>query len=168
MALIEKLTGIADAIREKNGETGAMTLDGMKVAIEALELGGNVRIATGTYTAASNQAVSAVAFEHGLGRIPDFVMIYENGVFNPGASVTTCVLLNEFAAVKPNGDLTRASHGIRAGVDCYYGSASASNTNITDQKINFYGILRRSDTSSLIAGNYYAGKTYRWIAGCIE
>lgn len=40
MALIEKLTAIADAIREKTGKTDGMTLDQMPGEIESIETGG--------------------------------------------------------------------------------------------------------------------------------
>ena len=40
MALIDKLTAIADAIRSKTGSTEAMTLDGMAEAVAAIEAGG--------------------------------------------------------------------------------------------------------------------------------
>ena len=41
MALIDKLTSIADAIREKTGKTDAMTLEQMPVEIAAIQSGGS-------------------------------------------------------------------------------------------------------------------------------
>jgi hypothetical protein len=40
MALINKLTAIADAIREKTGKTGEMTLDQMPLEIAGIVAGG--------------------------------------------------------------------------------------------------------------------------------
>ena len=49
MALIEKLTNIADAIRGKTGTTEEMTLDAMAEAITGIETGGgfsNIEVVT--------------------------------------------------------------------------------------------------------------------------
>ena len=40
MALTEKLTSIADAIRTKTGSADKLTLDGMATAIAGIETGG--------------------------------------------------------------------------------------------------------------------------------
>lgn len=41
MALIEKITAVADAIRAKTGNSAAMTLDGMAEAVEGIQTGGS-------------------------------------------------------------------------------------------------------------------------------
>ena len=51
MALTDKLTAIADAIRGKTGGTDAMTLDAMAQAIASIETGGGSTAATEEYTA---------------------------------------------------------------------------------------------------------------------
>lgn len=47
MALIEKLTAIADAIRSKTGKTDGLTLDAMPGEIEGIQAGGDASIADG-------------------------------------------------------------------------------------------------------------------------
>lgn len=42
MSVNDKMTAIADAIREKTGETGTLTLDAMAELISALEVGGGI------------------------------------------------------------------------------------------------------------------------------
>jgi hypothetical protein len=42
MALTNKLTAIADAIRDKTGDTELLTLDQMPVAIQGIETGGGL------------------------------------------------------------------------------------------------------------------------------
>ena len=55
MALTDKLTAIADAIRGKTGGADALTLDAMAAAIAALETGGgSIRVASGTIVPAND------------------------------------------------------------------------------------------------------------------
>lgn len=59
MALTDKLTAIADAIRGKTGGTDALTLEAMAKAITALETGGGGRpYASGSYVPSSNITVA--------------------------------------------------------------------------------------------------------------
>lgn len=69
-----KMTAIADAIREKTGESGTLTLDAMASAIEALEVGGGMKVTYGTFTA-SETLSSKYSVEHGLGTTPDFGLV---------------------------------------------------------------------------------------------
>lgn len=71
MALIDKLTAIAAAIRTKTGGTDALTLDQMVTEIEGIEVGGT--IATGSFTVAEDYAV--YEFEHALGKIPSLIIL---------------------------------------------------------------------------------------------
>ena len=76
MALTDKLTAIADAIRGKTGGTEEMNLDQMALAIAGISGGGGGGAKTLTYTVAS--VVSAKEFvieiEHGLGKIPTAIL----------------------------------------------------------------------------------------------
>ena len=64
MALTDKLTAIADAIRTKTGGTDTLTLDGMVTEIEGIETGGDTSIEdsliTRTITEYSNDRVKTV------------------------------------------------------------------------------------------------------------
>lgn len=72
------MTNIADAIREKTGETGLLTLDAMAAAIAAIEAGGGgggggAVAAWGEIKPASKTSVLEI--EHGLGVVPQFAVI---------------------------------------------------------------------------------------------
>ena len=54
MALTDKLTAVADAIRSKTGTTDPMTLDAMAAAVEGLEVGGGGGFPNGTKWTQSN------------------------------------------------------------------------------------------------------------------
>lgn len=89
MGVNEKMTAIADAIREKTGTTESLTLDGMAEAISLLSLGGgssNVKVATGTFTATSTSA-TAPMITHNLGtqKIIALCWIPNDVVFVPTA-----------------------------------------------------------------------------------
>lgn len=76
-ALDTALTATADAIREKTGTADPITwLEelGFSEAIAGISAGGGVKIATGTYTVASNQ--NDVIIEHDFGEIPDVVLTW--------------------------------------------------------------------------------------------
>lgn len=63
MALTDKLTAIADAIRSKTGGTEALTLDGMAEAVAGLETGGEDTLAAmigGTLTEYASDDITAV------------------------------------------------------------------------------------------------------------
>lgn len=68
MALTEKLTAIADAIREKTGKTAALTLGEMPVEIAGIQPGGGANasnedaILEGNITEYSNDRISVVGF----------------------------------------------------------------------------------------------------------
>lgn len=69
MALIDKLTAIADAIRGKTGGTDALTLDRMAAAIAGIETGGGSGGASGIYMAKVTPASDSenLTIMHNLG-----------------------------------------------------------------------------------------------------
>lgn len=74
MALTDKLTAIADAIRGKTGKTDGLTLDAMVSAIDGIEVGGGggIPYATGSFTVTSpNQAATIT---HNLNSTKVFVV----------------------------------------------------------------------------------------------
>ena len=81
MALTDKLTAIADAIRSKGGTTDQLTLTGMVDAINAIQTGsgGGTGLAydMGEFVFdADTTARNAVAINHNLGDTPGFVLVW--------------------------------------------------------------------------------------------
>lgn len=80
MALTDKLTAIADAIRGKTGGTEGMTLDTMVSAIEGIESGGipGVTVIKGEYIHSQNYGSSWIKIIHNLGEIKPFVFHFRS------------------------------------------------------------------------------------------
>lgn len=94
MALTDKLTSVADAIRAKTGDTALLTLDQMPTAIEGISSGGGEdgkKVATGTITISEGSKFSntTIASVGGLSFTPTCVFI----VPVTGCSLTTGYVL---------------------------------------------------------------------------
>jgi hypothetical protein len=80
MALIEKLTNIADAIRGKTGGTEKLTLDGMATAIAGMEAGGGgLAYDMGEFVLDADVKHLPIAnggIPHALGEVPQFVVVW--------------------------------------------------------------------------------------------
>lgn len=61
MALTEKLTAIADAIREKTGEVAALSLEAMVEAIEGIKTEPEIKMATVTITGLKTSTLSSLS-----------------------------------------------------------------------------------------------------------
>ena len=75
----EKLTALADAVREKTGETGLLSLDAMTTLIQALEVGGGglpTGWATGEFVTTDETKGGNFNIEHGMGKMPNFIFIW--------------------------------------------------------------------------------------------
>ena len=82
MALTDKLTAIADAIRAKTGGTELLTLDQMAAAISGISGGGTVE--TGSFVVDDTQSlIIPCAFE------PDIILIERDEAFNAGSDVAS-------------------------------------------------------------------------------
>ena len=76
MALTDKLTAIADAIRSKGGTTDQLTLAGMVDAINAIQTGsGGIQSASGEYSIAGDVAKLNIDISD-IGFVPDLVVAY--------------------------------------------------------------------------------------------
>ena len=76
MALTDKLTAIADAIRSKGGTTDQLTLAGMVDAINAIQTGsGGIQSASGEYSIAEDVASLSIDISD-IGFVPDLVVAY--------------------------------------------------------------------------------------------
>lgn len=95
MALTDKLTAIADAIRGKTGKTEEMTLDQMATEIGEIEAGGGAlpdgvsNMTYGEFIPASD--VSTMTIEHGLGEKPHIVALWATGEMKP-AQFALCIV----------------------------------------------------------------------------
>ena len=82
MALTDKLTSIADAIRGKTGKTDEMTLDQMATAIASIETGGGgggLAYDMGEFVLDTDVKSSTYAnggIPHALGEVPEFVVVW--------------------------------------------------------------------------------------------
>lgn len=79
MALTDKLTNIADAIREKTGSTRTMNLEGMAAAIAEITGGGSAGLAydMGEFVLdADDKYVDPPSIPHNLGEIPEFILVW--------------------------------------------------------------------------------------------
>lgn len=85
MALTDKLTAIANAIRSKTGSTASLTLDGMVTAINGIETGGS------SGSAGANSAYWEVTFVNNL-----TVSININGVEIPSNSSSVAPVGNYY------------------------------------------------------------------------
>ena len=95
MALTDKLTAIADAIRSKGGTTGQLTLTGMVDAINAIQTGsgGGSGLAydMGEFVLDADSTGSGKIY-HNLGELPGFVLVWTDdyvGVTNPDTTYAT-------------------------------------------------------------------------------
>lgn len=97
MALIDKLTAIADAIRTKTGGTDPLTLVGMAEAIAGISSGGGSGLDydMGEFVLENdNNATTAININHNLGDSPEFILVWTDdyvGVTNPDTQYATCL-----------------------------------------------------------------------------
>lgn len=78
MALTDKLTNIADAIRSKGGTTDQLTLIGMVDAINAIQTGGGEGLTydMGEFVLDADVKVLDHPLPHNLGEIPEFILVW--------------------------------------------------------------------------------------------
>ncbi len=81
MALIDKLTAIADAVREKTGGTDALTLEQMATEIEGIEAeGGGLNYDMGEFVLDADTVYVSTknGIPHKLGETPGFVLVWSD------------------------------------------------------------------------------------------
>ena len=163
MALTDKLTAIADAIRAKGGTTDLLTLDGMVEAINAISAGGGgFKTASGTYTPASDSGWMVVEFDFK----PRFIQFYLDNYDTDGLNGTAKVLCGVYVDGLSSIQCTNAG-GSSAGV--FSGNVSPS-VQIADNDttiLNPQGLIRprKSGGYNLYYNRQFrAGTTYTWEA----
>ena len=96
MALTDKLTNIANAIREKTGSTRTMNLEGMAAAIAGITGGGVIGLAydMGEFVLdADTKAIDSIP--HNLGEVPEFILVWTDdfaGLSEENPAVQQCNL----------------------------------------------------------------------------
>lgn len=156
--LIEKLTAIADAVREKTETTDALTLDAMAEAIAALETGGGYT--TGTFTLSEDTAVADLTFEHGLGKVPKGLCIGLNTENNAASvSIGTFRVISTIAYTVESSARIRLVHIVQGANDTVMLYAGIIDE--ADGKIDANTVFALHESSGYCS--YLAGKPYRWI-----
>lgn len=170
MALTDKLTAIADAIRAKAGTSDAMTLAGMAEAIAAISAGGGgATIDSGTYTPAEKTSVLYVKSDvlEEKKTNPSYFMFWKNlsntysstfnGVYIYAARVEKTDSANEyildFVQFGYSNSFSRTLCGTKSGFGKYVDSGTYDHSN----NLNIWFCNN---------WNCYfeAGGTYEWVA----
>ena len=165
MALTNKLTAIANAIRAKTGGTKAMTLDEMVTAINSISGGGGglpagiAAIAFGEYAVASDFTTTRQTVTHNLGVVPDFVLFYYDG----GNIATSYSMLFALRSTK----LAYRSSAYNA-YNAYHANTT-STVSVAGSNSTSAGVSSLTATTFQIASHsnsYYwrGGYTYKWLA----
>lgn len=191
MSVNSKMTAIADAIREKTGESGTLTLDAMAAAIAAIEAGGGGKIlghvfAEGSFTLAEDTTSEYTVitanelFEAIKGDFPDATSLISN-VYVKGTSEYAS--LHYFLAAicwKDNTDAFDTDYAAKEFLGAFLSKPSINNASTAAAYADSYGnytaksvaMLRVSSSgfsvkfSSSQAG--YAGGKYNWVVFPID
>lgn len=161
MALTNKLTAIADAIRGKTGKTEEMTLDQMPLEIAGIVAGGDLpagisAVSMGEVTLSDRE--SSLTVEHGLGVKPDAIILYIPNFAYPATEVN---ILGFFWCGQP----------VRTGATTTYEDGAIAMVISTDYTGFAYSWLTVVVDSFRFTANrpssvyyYKPGYTYRWCA----
>lgn len=179
MALTDKLTAIADAIRGKTGGADALTLDAMAAAIEALETGGgSARIATGTYTPAEDITIAnneGFAIEHNAGFIPRAFIFYRTkglaaieNEFKLSCAIINKPPLTSTGGIAPDAvcsvvSSSTSKYTYPMGAYLHAGVLATKTASIDTWNVSKAVVVAPGNSSSY-TGILAAATTYNWIA----
>ncbi len=163
MTAKEKLCALADAIREKTGETGLLTLDKMTELVSALGAGSEIVLpegwAMGEFNTTEETAQGDFPIAHGLSDIPNYIFIwstaptYTHGSWRMLMKVNLGKTYNEETKRYEPTDIF--SYGVRETTTAFRASTcSESDVDDTDY------FMVPSQTSSV----YPPDITYKWVA----
>lgn len=160
MALTDFLSGIADAIRSKDGTTEPIVATDFPQRILDIPSGsgggsGDIKVATGTFTPSAD--VKTVEIEHGLSAMPNFSIVFAivDSAFGGNGYITMncCVDADIQSYIRTRGSWGNVSSVIKLGeVSDTYGELTVIFNN----------------TGSHKSDKFTAGTTYRWIVGRAE
>jgi hypothetical protein len=153
MSINEKMKAIADAIREKTGETAAMGLDKMAELIAAIETGGGLRgYASGEFTIAGDETVSGYSYivTHGLGRVPTFWLLVQY----------------TDVALSSSGTLRICYCSPKASYQVYYSGGECKISSYGNNRISVMSATETTIKAAYSSGysGMPAGMTYIWFA----
>ena len=165
----EKMTALADAIRNKTGKTDKLTLEQMPLEIDSI-VGGGIQSASGTYTLANN-AVSMEIDVSDIGFIPDSAVVYYADMENAEQIMRAWAmhyqpdLIGLVNLANPdNKDFTTTNT-----VSMYRGTKDNLETAAASNNVNYIGKLTTGDKIFIRVGRsssaypIVAG-TYKWFA----
>lgn len=164
MALIDKLTAIANAVRGKTGGTDLLTLDGMAAAISGISSGGlpagiaECEVQTFTPESDTNEALT---FSLDMGEMPTHIMI---------AADFSSVVARSFVAYYggfPQEDVAGDGTIVMGGSIKYYNTvniAYASPTPNSNEK-NRSGVWNLTNKGFTFRSNYFGGAFTHFRAG---
>ena len=164
MALIDKLTAIADAVRGKTGGTNLMTLDGMAAAISGISSGGlpagiaECEVQTFTPEADTN---APITFELGMEEMPTHIMIAAD--FPSVVARSFVAYYGGFPQEDSGGDGT-----INMGGSIKYCTVSIIEyvgTNQSSAAANRTGVWNLTNKGFTFRSNYYGGAFTHFRAG---
>lgn len=162
MTAKEKLTSLADAVREKTGETGPLSLDSMTSLIKELEVGGlPIGWATGEFKTTEETTNGDFIVTHGLSDIPNYVFIWStaaahvNGRWRMVMKVNMGKEYNEdFQRYEPTSVF---SYGVKETATAFRAS-SCSEWDV--DTVDYFIVPSQSTTV------YPPDTTYKWVAIC--
>jgi hypothetical protein len=170
MSVNEKMTAIANAIRNKTGKTNKLTLDQMPLEIDSIGSVG-IQSASGTYTLATD-AVGITIDVSNVGFIPDLAIVYlDDSEMNYTTQPTKMWilqlqpdLLDFIGLAEPsNTEFTTTNIVVifRGSKGTYTQATASNNSNYIGKPINSDEIVvkvgRPNSTYPVIAG------TYKWF-----
>lgn len=163
MALTDKLTNIANAIRTKTGKSAKLTLDQMVTEIASISGGGGglptgiSKFDFGTFTVNSAFTTTRQTYNHNLGVTPDLMIVW-----TPSNIATTYSML---AAIRGTQFGWRSSSYNNH--MAYHGNSTTSVT-WTNSSSTTYGISNMTTTTFQLASSstsyYWRAGTYNYIA----
>ena len=162
MALIEKLTNIADAIRGKTGKADKLTLEGMAAAIAGIETGGGSGGASGIYMAKITPAeyIGGLTITHNLGTTDIlYVAVWAEtlGELLPDGTATLCKMW-----AKTDITTRRGGNGFSTG----YAWSSANNyADPNAPNVAGYETLSVTDENTIVLPRAQSGATTGYYAG---
>ena len=164
MTAKEKLTALADAIREASDTATPLSLDGMTALVRALGKGGlSTGITMGEFVTTDETKAGNIPIEHGLGEMPNFVFIWSTDT-NYSNSCFRCVMTANLKEItdEETGEVGPESNFSLSIVDTTITFRNQScNADYYDDKDVFW----LPDAN----GKYYRpGTPHKWIAIRIE
>lgn len=171
MALTDKLTAIADAIRSKGSTTDQLTLTGMVDAINAIQTGsGGTGLAydMGEFVLdADTKALNPPSIPHNLGEVPEFILIWTDdfaGLSKENPAAQQCnlgyVWLKNLTGMLQR--LSTAATGDSLTVNFNLMSGDYRLQPIAPNSVAY---LAKQPTAEGFGLNQMAGNNYYWRAG---